>query len=86
MGGISIWQILIILVIVILLFGTKKLRNVGTDLGGALKGFKKAMNEEDAKNEKDAVFDAVEEKVVEQPLKQKDDAAQTNTQQTSTKD
>ncbi|GBL03809.1 Sec-independent protein translocase subunit TatA [Glaciecola sp. KUL10] len=81
MGGISIWQILIILVIVILLFGTKKLRNVGTDLGGALKGFKKAMSEEDSKNEKDADFEAVEEKVVEPPLKQKDTA-----QQTSTKD
>ena len=43
MGGISIWQLLIIAVIVVLLFGTKKLRNIGGDLGGALKGFKKAM-------------------------------------------
>ena len=40
----SIWQILVILVIVLLLFGTKKLRNIGSDLGGAIKGFKKAMN------------------------------------------
>lgn len=45
MGGISIWQLLIILVIVVLLFGTKKLRNIGTDLGGAIKSFKKSMNE-----------------------------------------
>jgi len=44
-GGISPWSLLLILVIVLLLFGTKKLRNVGTDLGGALKGFKSAMND-----------------------------------------
>lgn len=48
LGGIGIWQLVIILVIVVMLFGTKKLRNVGTDLGGALKGFKKAMQDEDA--------------------------------------
>lgn len=44
-GGIGIWQLLIVLVIVLLLFGTKKLRNLGGDLGGAIKGFKKAVNE-----------------------------------------
>ena len=43
MGGISIWQLLIILVIVVLLFGTKRLKGIGTDLGGAIKGFKKAV-------------------------------------------
>ncbi|MBB5319851.1 Sec-independent protein translocase subunit TatA [Marinobacter oulmenensis] len=47
--GISIWQLLIVLGIVILLFGTKKLRNIGTDLGGAIRGFKKSMNEEESK-------------------------------------
>ena len=52
MGGISIWQLLIILVIVILLFGTKKLRNIGTDLGGAIKTFKKSMNEDDPEDQK----------------------------------
>ena len=52
MGGISIWQLLIILVIVILLFGTKKLRNIGTDLGGAIKTFKKSMKEDDADDQK----------------------------------
>ncbi|MGD8112410.1 Sec-independent protein translocase subunit TatA [Vibrio sp. TRT 21S02] len=59
MGGISIWQLLIIAVIVVLLFGTKKLRNIGGDLGSAVKGFKKAMNDEDAskKDEKDADFE-----------------------------
>ena len=43
--GISIWQLLIILVIVMLLFGTKKLRNLGTDLGGAVKGFRSAVKQ-----------------------------------------
>lgn len=45
--GISIWQLLIVLGIVILLFGTKKLRNIGGDLGGAIRGFKKSMNDDD---------------------------------------
>ncbi len=44
-GGIGIWQLLIILLIVVLLFGTKKLRNIGSDLGGALKNFRGAMKE-----------------------------------------
>lgn len=48
-GGIGIWQLVIILVIIVMLFGTKKLRNVGSDLGGALKGFKNAMKDEDGK-------------------------------------
>lgn len=52
MGGISIWQLVIIAVIVVLLFGTKKLRGIGGDLGGAVKGFKKAMSEEDKTPEK----------------------------------
>ncbi len=49
--GISIWQLLIILVIVILLFGTKRLKNIGSDLGGALKGFKKAVDDNESKKE-----------------------------------
>ncbi|NLW05915.1 MAG: Sec-independent protein translocase subunit TatA [Pseudomonadaceae bacterium] len=44
-GGISFWQLLIVLGIVVLIFGTKKFRNLGSDLGGAIKGFKSAMNE-----------------------------------------
>lgn len=48
LGGISIWQLLIVLVIVLLLFGTKRLRGLGGDLGGAIKGFKKAMTDEEA--------------------------------------
>ena len=47
LGGIGIWQLLIILLIVVMLFGTKKLRNLGSDLGGALKGFKTAMKEDE---------------------------------------
>ncbi|MEJ6080433.1 twin-arginine translocase TatA/TatE family subunit [Vibrio sp. 1-Bac 57] len=47
MGGIGIWQLIIIAVIVIVLFGTKKLRGIGGDLGGAIKGFKKAIKDED---------------------------------------
>ena len=45
-GGISLWQLLIVLVIVVLIFGTKKLRNMGGDLGGAVKNFKTAVKEE----------------------------------------
>lgn len=45
MGGISIWQLLIILAIVLVLFGTKRLKNIGTDLGSAIKGFRSAMGE-----------------------------------------
>jgi len=46
MGSFSIWHWLIVLAVVLLVFGTKKLRNVGSDLGGAVKGFKDAMREE----------------------------------------
>lgn len=45
MGSLSIWHWLIVLVIVMLVFGTKKLRNIGSDLGGAVKGFKEGMKE-----------------------------------------
>ncbi len=53
-GGISIWQLIIILAIIVLLFGTKKLRGIGGDLGSAVKGFKKAVSDGEqtsAKNE-----------------------------------
>ena len=45
MGGLSIWHWLIVLVVVLLIFGTKKLRNMGEDLGGAVKGFKSGMRD-----------------------------------------
>ena len=70
-GGISIWQLVIVLVIVLLLFGTKKLRNMGGDLGGAVKGFKKAMGDEEAKTlDQDVEKTAAEE----EPAKEKDEA------------
>ena len=47
LGGISIWQLLIVLAILILIFGTKKLKTLGSDLGGAVKGFKEALNKQD---------------------------------------
>ncbi|GAW95029.1 MULTISPECIES: twin-arginine translocase TatA/TatE family subunit [Colwellia] len=52
MGGIGIWQLVIIAVIVVLLFGTKKLRNLGGDLGSAIKGFKSAIGEDKEQNTK----------------------------------
>lgn len=48
MGSFSIWHWLIVLVVVLVVFGTKKLRNIGGDLGGAVKGFKEAVKEESA--------------------------------------
>ena len=53
LGGISIWQLLIILAIVIMIFGTKRLKNIGGDLGGAIKGFKKSMADDDPAKELD---------------------------------
>lgn len=47
LGGISIWQLLIVLAIVVMIFGTKRLRNMGGDLGSAIKGFRSAMREGD---------------------------------------
>ncbi len=47
LGGISIWQLLIVLAIVILIFGTKKLKNIGGDLGGAIKNFKNSVKDEE---------------------------------------
>jgi len=55
--GISPWQLLIVLVIVVLIFGTKKLRNMGSDVGGAVKNFKKSMKDEGVEND-DSVSDA----------------------------
>ena len=57
-GGISGWQLLIIQVIVVLIFGTKKLRGMGADLGGAVKSFRKAMDDGDKQNETPRLTDA----------------------------
>jgi sec-independent protein translocase protein TatA len=77
-GGIGIWQLLIILVIVLLLFGTKRLRNLGSDLGNAIKGFRGAMTEGEKEKDKEQLDQKPVEKVInpeanEQP-KQKDKA------------
>lgn len=50
MGSLSIWHWLIVLLVVVLVFGTKKLRNLGTDLGSAVKGFKEGMKSEEDKS------------------------------------
>ncbi|HDL5821068.1 TPA: Sec-independent protein translocase subunit TatA [Mannheimia haemolytica] len=73
MGGISIWQLLIVVAIIVLLFGTKKLRTLGSDLGESVKGFKKVMADE----KKDAEFEKVEAKdaiSAEQKAKEKEQA------------
>ena len=49
LGGISIWQLAIVLLIVVLIFGTKRLKSIGSDLGGAIKGFKKAIDNDEGK-------------------------------------
>lgn len=59
--GISIWQLLIILAIVLLLFGAKRLRTVGSDLGSAIKGFRESMKDGE---DKDTKTDTVQERVV----------------------
>ena len=61
-GGISIWQLLIVLAIVLVLFGTKRLRNIGSDLGGAFKGFKSAMKDE--KKDESEKLEKADEKVI----------------------
>ncbi|MDG6242533.1 Sec-independent protein translocase subunit TatA [Glaesserella parasuis] len=74
MGGISIWNLVIIVLLVVLLFGTKKLRGLGSDLGESIKGFKKAMNDDKAK---DSEFEKVEQKATEsteQKAKEKEQA------------
>ncbi len=53
LGGISIWQLLIVLVIVVLLFGTKRLGSIGTDLGTAIRGFRKSMQPDTEAETKD---------------------------------
>ncbi|MHB8347865.1 MAG: Sec-independent protein translocase subunit TatA [Acidiferrobacterales bacterium] len=71
MGEFSIWHWLVILAIVLIIFGTKKLRNVGSDLGGAIKNFKQAMKEESGKAEAaDTTMPAVDvPKIERQPAK-----------------
>ncbi len=59
MGSFSIWHWLIVLLIVVMIFGTKKLKNIGQDLGGAVKGFKEGMRDGTAPDEKPAAASQV---------------------------
>lgn len=59
-GGISIWQLLIILLIVLLLFGTKRLKNIGSDLGNAVRGFRGALSEAEKRDEEEEERKATE--------------------------
>ncbi len=69
MGSLSIWHWLIVLLVVVLIFGTKKLRNIGEDLGGAVKGFKDGMRgEEESHQQSQALQDA---KTIEGEAKEK---------------
>jgi sec-independent protein translocase protein TatA len=68
MGSLSIWHWLIVLVIVLLVFGTKKLRNIGSDLGGAVKGFKDGMKSE---GETDKKSDQIQSQTIEGEVKEK---------------
>jgi sec-independent protein translocase protein TatA len=56
-GGISLWQLLIILLIVVLIFGTKRLKSIGSDLGGAVKGFRSSMQDGESEARKEQLTD-----------------------------
>jgi len=70
LGGVSIWQLLIVLAILVLIFGTKKLKNLGSDLGSAVKGFKEAVNKEEDENDQQT-----QSKVIESEVKKDDKSA-----------
>ncbi|OQK16854.1 preprotein translocase subunit TatA [Methyloprofundus sedimenti] len=70
--GISVTQLLIVLVIVIVLFGTKRLRNMGGDIGGAIKGFRSAMKEgEEDKNLTEKESDVIDAEVIDTEVTEK---------------
>jgi sec-independent protein translocase protein TatA len=70
-GGIGVWQLLIVLVIVLLLFGTKRLKNIGADLGNAVKGFKGAMSDSEKEAEKEKLVQDESESVIEGEVTEK---------------
>ncbi len=71
-GGIGVWQLLIILVIVLLLFGTKRLKNIGSDLGNAVKGFKGAVTDSEKEAEKEKLENSAEESVIDGEVTEKE--------------
>ena len=75
-GGISMWQLLILLLIVVLVFGTKRLRNIGSDLGSAVKGFRKGLEEEPEASEPEQIgADAMPSNTVDESTREKNSAA-----------
>jgi sec-independent protein translocase protein TatA len=74
MGSFSIWHWLVVLVIVMLIFGTKKLRNIGADLGGAVRGFKDGMREGSDKGAEGGSAPQVTGKTVEGEVKEKSES------------
>lgn len=74
-GGISIWQLLILLLIVVLVFGTKRLRNIGSDLGSAVKGFRKGMEDDSEEHETEQLgADAMPAQSVEESTRENEPA------------
>lgn len=73
-GGISLWQLLIILLIVVLIFGTKRLKGIGSDLGGAVKGFRSAMQDGESEAKREQIEDRKKEDAdfSDTPSKEKD--------------
>jgi sec-independent protein translocase protein TatA len=72
LGGLHIWHLLIILVIVLVLFGTKRLRGLGSDLGNAIKGFRSAVSDGDAEQDKSKLEQKPEERVLNPEVMDKD--------------
>lgn len=70
--GISVWQLLIVLAIVLVLFGAKRLRNIGGDLGGAIKGFRQSMKEEDEPKNDSKLEDPKSSRVIDGEVTSKD--------------
>jgi len=74
-GGISPWSLVLILLIVLLLFGTKRLRNIGGDLGNAIKNFKKSVGDEETKAAEEKIAKAKEKdngRIIDAEVKEKD--------------
>ncbi|GAB2928056.1 twin-arginine translocase TatA/TatE family subunit [Rheinheimera gaetbuli] len=78
-GNISIWQLLIVLAIIVLLFGTKKLRGIGSDLGSAVRGFRNSIKDEPEQDNEDSATVQLSDKA-------KADTAKTSATETAPKD
>lgn len=76
--GIGIWQLLIILLIVLLLFGAKRLRNIGTDLGSAVKGFRQSMKDAEETDKDKEKLEHQEEEVIEGEVSSKKEENKTS--------